>query len=298
MSTTPDLPKERVITQEEFDNAVKLGGKFAPVFKVDEKTVVKTSDMTQLGEAAAMKMVREKTTIPVPEDQNVYTDPTTGDVPIVMDFIEGDCLLDVWDTYDNDQKQQIIEQLHSYFAQLRELKGSFIGSVDGKFCFDQVFDQDIGGHGPYEDEASFNAEMSTSKSSWLDSYRLQITDHSLGRATVHEPLYCLVKALKNTMISGWGDTVCDMVLAMKDHEIVFTHGDISPRNILVKDCNIVSVLDWEYSGYYPEYWEYAKAFFRPAWEKSWIKDRAVNKILKPYPLENAICQHVFSFGAW
>ncbi|KAI0577733.1 peptidase [Pyrenophora tritici-repentis] len=33
------------------------------------------------------------------------------------------------------------------------------------------------------------AEMSTSKSSWLDSYRLQITDHSLGRATVHEPLY-------------------------------------------------------------------------------------------------------------
>ncbi|KAI2484440.1 phosphotransferase enzyme family protein [Pyrenophora tritici-repentis] len=266
MSTTPDLPKERVITQEEFDNAVKLGGKFAPVFKVDEKTVVKTSDMTQQGEAAAMKMVREKTTIPVLEVQNVYTDPTTGDVPIVMDFIEGDCLLDVWDTYDNDQKQQIIEQLHGYFAQLRELKGSFIGSVDGKFCFDQVFDQDIGGHGPYEDEASFNEG--------------------------------LVKALKNTMISGWGDTVCDMVLAMKDHEIVFTHGDISPRNILVKDCNIVSVLDWEYSGYYPEYWEYAKAFFRPAWEKSWIKDRAVNKILKPYPLENAICQHVFSFGAW
>ncbi|KAI1668861.1 hypothetical protein L13192_06320 [Pyrenophora tritici-repentis] len=38
---------------------------------------------------------------------------------------------------------------------------------------------------------SLAAEMSTSKSSWLDSYRLQITDHSLGRATVHEPLYCL-----------------------------------------------------------------------------------------------------------
>ncbi|KAA8627042.1 multiple ankyrin repeats single kh domain protein [Pyrenophora tritici-repentis] len=38
---------------------------------------------------------------------------------------------------------------------------------------------------------ALQAEMSTSKSSWLDSYRLQITDHSLGRATVHEPLYCL-----------------------------------------------------------------------------------------------------------
>ncbi|KAI0616311.1 hypothetical protein TUN199_11698, partial [Pyrenophora tritici-repentis] len=42
-----------------------------------------------------------------------------------------------------------------------------------------------------QDEADSNvtSEMSTSKSSWLDSYRLQITDHSLGRATVHEPLY-------------------------------------------------------------------------------------------------------------
>jgi aminoglycoside phosphotransferase (APT) family kinase protein len=42
---------------------------------------------------------------------------------------------------------------------------------------------------------------------------------------------------------------------------VFTHGDLAPRNIIVKDGKIAALLDWEVSGWYPEYWEYVK-FFR------------------------------------
>jgi hypothetical protein len=29
------------------------------------------------------------------------------------------------------------------------------------------------------------------------------------------------------------------------------------------------------AGFYPEYWEYVKALYMPAWESEWIKDRAV-----------------------
>ena len=40
---------------------------------------------------------------------------------------------------------------------------------------------------------------------------------------------------------------------------VFTHGDIAPRNIIVdENCRITALLDWESSGWFPDYWEYAQ----------------------------------------
>jgi len=39
--------------------------------------------------------------------------------------------------------------------------------------------------------------------------------------------------------------------------MVFTHGDVAPRNIMVDEVgNITGILDWEKSGWYPDYWEY------------------------------------------
>ena len=47
---------------------------------------------------------------------------------------------------------------------------------------------------------------------------------------------------------------------------VFTHGDIAPRNIMVdEEHNITGILDWEFSGWYPDYWEYSQ-MLRPAVE--------------------------------
>lgn len=40
------------------------------------------------------------------------------------------------------------------------------------------------------------------------------------------------------------------------HEIVFTHGDLRRRNILVENGRITAILDWEYAGWYPEWWQY------------------------------------------
>lgn len=45
----------------------------------------------------------------------------------------------------------------------------------------------------------------------------------------------------------------------KAHKICFTHGDINSSNILVKGGKIVGLIDFEYAGFYPEYWEYTCA---------------------------------------
>ncbi|KAH6623097.1 hypothetical protein F5144DRAFT_497099, partial [Chaetomium tenue] len=40
---------------------------------------------------------------------------------------------------------------------------------------------------------------------------------------------------------------------------VFTHGDLAARNLMVdENCHITAVLDWESSGWFPDYWEYAQ----------------------------------------
>ncbi|KAI5357004.1 putative aminoglycoside phosphotransferase, protein kinase-like domain superfamily [Septoria linicola] len=45
-----------------------------------------------------------------------------------------------------------------------------------------------------------------------------------------------------------------------DNRIVFTHGDLSSRNLIVKEGHVHALLDWEFSGWYPEYWEYVNFF--------------------------------------
>ncbi|EPE05261.1 phosphotransferase family protein [Ophiostoma piceae UAMH 11346] len=64
--------------------------------------------------------------------------------------------------------------------------------------------------------------------------------------------------------------------AMRDnHDIVMTHADLHPRNIMVewadasetgqtKRCKVTSILDWEMAGWYPSYWEFVKAICNAA----------------------------------
>ncbi|KAJ3499534.1 hypothetical protein NLG97_g243 [Lecanicillium saksenae] len=51
-----------------------------------------------------------------------------------------------------------------------------------------------------------------------------------------------------------------------DHKVVATHADLHPRNIMVAwegdqgtKIKVTGLIDWQVSGWYPEYWEYVKA---------------------------------------
>jgi len=55
-----------------------------------------------------------------------------------------------------------------------------------------------------------------------------------------------------------------------DHKIVFTHGALNMRNILVKDMRIVGIVDWKNAGWFPEYWEYTKCKFSVRRQQRWL----------------------------
>lgn len=95
--------------------------------------------------------------------------------------------------------------------------------------------------------------------------------------------------MRLAQLHDWVEFTCDIFReVMSGHEIVMTHNDLDPRNILVRGSTVVVLLDWELSGYYPDYWEYAKAMRRPDWETGWVKDRALEKIIKPWSKELSV----------
>ncbi|TPX11419.1 uncharacterized protein E0L32_007838 [Thyridium curvatum] len=70
-----------------------------------------------------------------------------------------------------------------------------------------------------------------------------------------------------------------------DHRVVFTHSDVAPRNIIVRDDKVVGLIDWEDAGWYPEYWEYVKFFQRSSTADADWKDAADEIFPQAYPDE-------------
>lgn len=57
-----------------------------------------------------------------------------------------------------------------------------------------------------------------------------------------------------------------------DTKVVFTHADLHPSNIIVDErlpSKILAIIDWEQSGWYPDYWEFGKAEYTADLESDW-----------------------------
>lgn len=57
-----------------------------------------------------------------------------------------------------------------------------------------------------------------------------------------------------------------------DAQVVFTHADLHPSNIIVSPdspSTIVALIDWEQSGWYPDYWEFCKAEYTAEIGSEW-----------------------------
>jgi aminoglycoside phosphotransferase (APT) family kinase protein len=62
---------------------------------------------------------------------------------------------------------------------------------------------------------------------------------------------------------------------------VFTHGDLSSLNILVRRDDILGLVDWETAGWYPPYWEYTSACQVNLRNTFWA--RYIGSFLEPWP---------------
>jgi len=137
-------------------------------------------------------------------------------------------------------RKRCMDQLKGYLEQLRSLvppEPGKVQSVDGEGFTDNRLGYDE--WGPFESHDAFNA--------FFQHERLRKLPARFPRAQA---------PLAITKGRTW--------------RTVFTHGDLGPHNILwdTNKAEIAAIIDWEFSGWFPEYWEYTRAYYGPAtWKK-------------------------------
>ena len=141
---------------------------------------------------------------------------------IVQEFIAAPMLLYVWRKLKAHDRERCIIQLKGYIQQLRSLVPPKPGKV-----------QSIGGKG-------------------LTDSRLRHDEW--GPFESHERVRELPSQYPRAQASL-------AVAKGRTWRTVFAHGDLGPHNILwdMKKAEIAAIIDWEFSGWFPEYWEYTRA---------------------------------------
>ncbi|KAB8215125.1 kinase-like protein [Aspergillus novoparasiticus] len=71
-----------------------------------------------------------------------------------------------------------------------------------------------------------------------------------GLFQTHEEFHCFLR--KNIPIE-------DSTKAFSQE--LFAHADLCPRNIIIDNGRVAALIDWEFGGWYSEYWEYTKAHY-------------------------------------
>ncbi|KAI5980577.1 kinase-like domain-containing protein [Pisolithus albus] len=217
VSLRPTCPN--ICLTEDADTDVRL---IAP------DTVAKSQVGMEITEADAMTLVRTHTTIPVPKVRRFIDLPDEGAAILLMEYIKGETLEQCWDHLSFWRKLRIAWVLRGYIRQLRKIRVRPIEipgpvGVEPLRCKGRWFtDWGAGPFVSYSDMTEwFNSRLAVAKRFefvGLDPDEPPF-DHS------HVPL-------------------------------VFTHQDISMRNIIVGEDDTVWLCDWAWAGFYPEYFEY------------------------------------------
>ncbi|KAL1850170.1 hypothetical protein Daus18300_013038 [Diaporthe australafricana] len=184
-----------------------------------------------------MDLVRRRTTIPIPRILEIYEVDERFHLVIEMASSgTGDFVRD-YDQMTPEQVKKFGTELGGYLKQLRSLKcprEGTIGSVT---------------HGAHHDSRLSNR-------AWGPSHGIADfhTYLRLGHPLTHwenEPDVMLVHSRPER------------------YSIKFTHADLRPNNIMARDGHITAIIDWEFAGWYPEYWEYTKMHWTPSplWDK-------------------------------
>lgn len=150
-----------------------------------------------------------------------------------MSVLPGSILSDLWPTMTDSEKKTVLDDFTAILAQLRCVQapeGSMIGALDGvaPAADHRASGTEFGG--PFTSECDFNE--------WLVSLIHPESQQYFSEFFV--------------------ETIRSCLASLSHHQIRFSHGDLGMHNIMVEGGRITGIIDWEFAGWYPEYWEYVK----------------------------------------
>ncbi|KAH0370310.1 kinase subdomain-containing protein, partial [Aureobasidium melanogenum] len=231
---------------------------------ISRKLIIKTGPWVDLTEAATMRFIAEKTSIPVPKVHCSFVHK--GRTYILMERIQGEEIPRAWARLGDHGRTEIFAQLKQMIDEMRSLtppSSTRVQSCTGGDLWDSRYNHCHSRFGPFATIQEFHL--------WLRQG-------------------CRVAEHKNNerMRGGEGQEIARLE-AMHDGPWpppVFTHGDLNPGNILVRDQDVVAIIDWEFAGWYPHYWEYTAAWYGNLVRTGW--QDVLPHFLQAYPAELAM----------
>ncbi|KAK0186534.1 kinase-like domain-containing protein [Armillaria mellea] len=191
-------------------------------------------------EVASMRFIATNTSVPVPK---IWLQFRWRELHyVIMQRAPGQCLAEIWPDLQDEAKLIIVEQLAQYIREIRSISPP----TDTRICsvlggpIRNFRMHDDGDTGPFRDEAQLNLQLRRQH---------PVEDCAAIVAIAHA----------------------------KSHPLVFTHGDLVPRNIMVQGTEVTAILDWECAGWYPAHTEYCMAMNWENWNlaledwRPWIR---------------------------
>ncbi|KAI2626616.1 kinase-like domain-containing protein [Hypoxylon sp. NC1633] len=231
--------------------------------------LVKYGRTVHLSEASALLFLASfAPKIPIPKLHCAFRDDKNRVTYIVMEKIDGQPLSDTWSEGSRKEKDGLLAQLKAIWEDLRALEkpagkritDGAVCAADGGKLHDHRIWNAAGekGLGPFLNEAEFNLFLRN------------------GVSTIDPIIDPEKKAEIQKLIEMHTES------EERKMKTVFTHGDVSLSNILVKEGKVVGIVDWEMAGWYPQYWEYTTAM-NTHYIKGWREE--IGRFLDEWPQE-------------
>lgn len=230
------------------------------VTQIDDEVIIKEGSSVWPNKEATLNLINSTlrpNSVPVPHaflgnyDRGKDVVVTYGS--IWMELMPGKTLRDEWHSLDEEAKEKVCRDTRAMVEKLREIPrpetddGAFYLAADGTSKIIQTL---LG------DEHDTHPAMKN-----VEDLRTRIWN----------------RYVKNNGLSyPEGKGVYEML--PRSDVSVFTHGDIHPRNILVErdtekgsGVRIMGLIDFESSGFYPDYWEFSEMMACGRRDAEWME---------------------------
>lgn len=258
------------------------------IVAVNDDIVVKYGGCVDFWEGQALVYLeRHVPEVPAPRLYAMYGD--TKQVFLIMQRVPGEQLDSIWPSLAQSEKDDIITKLQSIFDAMRKAEcpwPDFFGGLDGGGVYHYLFYSQHGDEkflGPFSGEPAFVAGL-------VGNYRALVerNNQSDYKARFYEKYLARV---------------------LQGHRPTLTHGDVQQKNIIVTENTShrndqggrsfdVVLVDWENSGWFPDYWEFFCASYPLIfqWDEDW--SWRVQDFIQVWPAEMAVMQLIDRDLGW
>lgn len=224
-----------------------------PWIDVEEKTIRKRGAKYRIArEVEAIQFVATHTSLPVPRilEHRLVDDNKPSSSWMLMEKLPGTELAKAWEKMSSDAQATTIKELKAYFEELHTLRP------------------------PVEENTQ---EGEAVPAAWIGSVsKGPCYDHRITNLHEVGP-FPSIKEFHDLLVEPVGNVSSEeqaryRALLPDEDEIVFVNADVHGENILVdpETGRVTGIIDWEFAGFWPRWWEYRKAMCCARRETWWF----------------------------